>query len=428
MPWSLFLGLIAYYLTLVHFVSTESTQYCESGLSRNQNEDIQFCVGLNIYENVSSHSHDFFLTINYVHQKGDQKGWLSVGLGEVMQGALMFVIYGDPLDSKPPFLSIRSTRGHHDPVPITDVETNGVEIRLLRSEWLSRSDTDVAIIELVCFSCELWPGTPVSASTTAQSWIWAWNSQQEFPEFSYDAPLEGHAHLPTPGGWGSFYIDMAQSFGPMSAPGIRPGVTAYGAYAASPKVSSKQGILLIHGLCMSFVFLLILPAGVIALRSGIVRAFKYHWLIQVAASSVIIVGVIAGFLLKSEIDSTHQTIGLITGISLLIQSILGWRHHVVFLRIRHRTWLSHSHIWLGRLIMIAGWANLVTGLSLHGYKASTYNIIGLVVVGEASSLFYWILRQQRKSEGKISGHEAEMPMTEASEPNYFAIDSDDEDV
>ncbi|KAI0378055.1 iron reductase domain protein [Hypomontagnella monticulosa] len=435
------IALIANLFTLFHLAAAEPVQYCKDGVKSNQ---IDFCMGMLMHHNDSTSSHDLYLTMSVTRPDSTSHGWTAIGLGEIMEGALMFIVYGDPLSSEQPIVSIRKSIGHKQPTLVTREDMNGADLRVMRADWHpspSSPGSTVAMVSLVCYSCHLWPGTEISAESTSQPWMWAWNSKQKFSVFTYDAHLKMHAHHAGKGGWGNFYVDMSRSVNnwhnPPSFPPIRPGVHALGV-SESPGLSAAYGmewlkhnpVLHLHGLLMGVAFLVLFPLGVLAIRSGRTGAFKYHWVLQLAASGLTATGFVLGLMLGNKIDTFHQVLGISLTACLGIQSILGWRHHMVFLRLRHRTWLSHSHIWLGRFMMIGGWSNLITGLILRGYSGLFIAVMGFTVGSEAIGLTTWMVWTKIKS---ARAEQANKPHTDAhtdSTAQYFALggDEDDDDV
>ncbi|KAI0890160.1 iron reductase domain protein [Annulohypoxylon maeteangense] len=432
-------SLAASIIPLARLVASEPIQYCRNGAETNE---IDFCMSMLTHYNASTSAHDLFLTMSVLRPDSTPVGWTAIGLGEVMEGALMFIIYGDPLASKKPVVSIRKSIGHVQPTLITEEDKkDGAELHLLRADWQeSPSDprTVSAVMSVVCYSCHLFPGTKISATSKSQPWLWAWNNKQEFDDFPYDAHLKMHAHHAGKGGWGNFYVDMSRALNtwksPPSPPSIIYGMKAIGV-SESPGMSAAYGIawlknnpiLHVHGILMGIAFLFLFPLGVLAMRSGRMKAFKYHWVIQLIASGFTVAGFALGLVLGRKVDTFHQILGITLVASLGLQGILGWRHHMVFLRLRRRTWLSHSHIYLGRFMMIGGWTNLVTGLVLRGYSRLSVGIMGFVVGFEAVALTAWLLwkrikaaRAERMNKSNPDGNKDDLT-------NYFALDDLDDD-
>ena len=93
------------------------------------------------------------------------------------------------------------------------------------------------------------------------------------------------------------------------------------------------------------------------MRGGIPNAFRYHWIIQGVASLTSLVGMLLGILLSRAYIRWHQYLGFLLLICLIVQSLLGWRHHMIYLLIKQKTILSTAHVWLGRFVLVFGWTS-----------------------------------------------------------------------
>lgn len=267
----------------------------------------------------------------------------------------------------------------------------------------------------------LWPGTLISATAKSQPWIWAWNPDQDFPVFSIDAHLEMHAHHSTSGGFGNFYVDVARAVntasGRVSLPPIRPYVARLdtseapaGLWAAFLAIVLSPA-LHFHALLMGIALFVLFPAGILAMRSGVKEAFRYHWILQVAGSTSISYGMITGLLMRWKINSVHQSIGIGIAVATGLQGILGWRHHVMVMESGHGTWVSDAHVLLGRLVMIAGWSNMVTGMMLYGYSIDPMVIVGALGLVEMAGISLWIWRNSSKEDVVQHGSEGSSQST-----------------
>jgi len=404
------------YAQWIPVVAAEPVQFCKFGSPERSDEDIDFCMGALLYQNISSNAHDMFLTMTFHRHEGSALGWTAIGLGTVMKGSLMFIVYGDPLSHEEPIVSIRTATGHKQPTLLTKSDMdNGMDLRVIRSSWLldeshhqdSRHPSYIARVSLVCYSCHLWSGTEISAQSKSQPWIWAWNAKQKFDVFSFDAHLDMHKHHAGAGGWGNFYLDMSRSIStaqfPPSLPPIRPKVATLGASDTPMRFSDSIVSMTIgrgsylHGIVLATAFLLLFPAGVIGLRAGSPKSFTYHWMIQVCASIFLLLGVGLGLLKNQKINTAHQWIGIALAFSIGIQGLLGWWHHRRFIRLHRRTWVSHGHLWLGRLVMVAGWGNVIGGLLLRGYKKNDTIVVFVTVATclQAVGLSGWVFWMQR---------------------------------
>ena len=236
-------------------------------------------------------------------------------------------------------------------------------------------------LELVCFSCDKWGGSPVSIQSAKQSWIWAANKDQMLKSDDVNAELQIHSHkgrsrtlqLVTSSvpcrvdkTIGQFTMDMTKSKTELSHPAV-PGVQKGRKPINAARVEEKkpgnnliQRLITIHGIVLSIAFMILFPAGVTALRSGSSKGFKYHWVIQSTAMAFAFVGFCLAlyFSWGRFFTHPHKIIGEALFFCLVAQPILGWKHHVNFVRVRHRTAVSHWHIWIGRAILGLGMINV----------------------------------------------------------------------
>lgn len=326
----------------------------------------------------------------------------------------MFIVYGDPMRHQAPLISIRGATGHHQPTLVTREDVGGADLRVIEAAWMNPTGasggTDrqdyVAKVHLICYSYALWPGALISATTKSQPWIWAWNPNQDFSVYSFDAHLKMHAHHSTSGGFGTLYVDMARAVktvpGPVSLPPIRPHIatlgtseTSAGLWAAFSTIVLNSTLHL-HAPLMGTAFLVLFPAGFLALRSGAKKAFRYHWVVQLAGSTSIFCGMILGLLMQHNINTAHQRIGIAIAIATGLQGILGWRHHVKFLETGQRTWLSDAHLLLGRSVTIGGWSNMVINMMLYKYSIEPMVIVGVLGLLEMVGVNLWIRRTSSK--------------------------------
>ncbi|KAL3475422.1 hypothetical protein BJX99DRAFT_158099 [Aspergillus californicus] len=423
---------------LFDFGAAEPVQYCRFG--HGHDATVDFCLGITTHYNASSDSHDMYTSIQVT--RSSALGWTAIGTGSMMAGSLMFIVYGDPSSSehKAPTVSVRTIDGHHQPHLLSEDDTGGVDVRLLAADWVPDADAghdhpvSVARVALVCYSCGKWSGTPILADATAQPWIWAWNDAQRFDKYSTDEHLKVHDYHPGNGGWGRFYVDMARSLNrDVSAPPppqIRPGVSALGASEIPGGWSWMDPIGYVHGLMMATAFLILFPTGVFAMRSGSKKSFQYHWILQAVASVFILVGMALGLIRAHRIDSVHHWIGLIVAACSIVQIVLGWRHHVLFVRIRRRQWASYGHIWLGRVFLLLGWSNIITGLLLTGRGWSWLVVATCFILVDVVALIGWVWFATRRGRRETRlNWEEETPLypLDSRGDEYFAVAVDDDD-
>lgn len=373
-----------------------------------------------------------------------------------MSGALMFIIYGDPSSTYPPTLSVRTTPGHAAPIPIAEDSTGkqsiekGFDTQVLKSEWISDDsspDTVMALISVAIRSATLWGGTDIDMTAPLQPFIWAYSPTQSFNgDFRANTDLKMHDHQT---GYGNFYMDLSSSFLNATietppAPSIIPNRIVVAALdrapdsdpSSTPAAMSFRNLMWhIHGAMMTFSFLLLFPAGILAIRSGHAAAsFSWHWRLQLAASVLALLGMALGLLLSRAIVLWHQFVGLVLIVALPLQVWAGWRHHVGYVEYRSRTrFISDGHIWLGRVVLVAGWVNLVTGLLLRGYGYAVIGGMGMTIVGEALGLG-WAWDRWRVGRGILAarssakaGSRRRLGEGADADEQYFALVDQDQD-
>ncbi|KAL9116984.1 MAG: hypothetical protein Q9187_006482 [Circinaria calcarea] len=416
--------------------------------------DVQFCkpnpphlcLALSTYENTTSASHDFYLSLTFRRPTASPLGWTAVGIGSSMAGAVMIVVYGDPASSEPPTVSIRTATGHRQPTLLSAADElpaltglaseftrDKADIRVVRSVWEPSTDkAPQATISLLLYSRSV-----KSLLSTSQPWIWAVNPMQELSSFGPDANLNIHTSN------GRFFVDMPRSFSPGDLPPdfpiiypsklnigtsespmwdkpSQPGTTT----TSTLNPALRANLWHLHGLLMSISFLLLFPLGILAIASSSPRAFTYHWKLQLLASVFALLGITLAITLSTAIVLVHQYVGFLVAVLLFLQVTAGYRHHVLFLRYKHRTWISQTHIWLGRSVVVIGWMNLVAGMLRGGYGKLGIGAVELLMVLEMIVLVLWLVRKwtrMRKTAGE-GGKGAPQIVTRGEDgEEYFAL-------
>ncbi|KAL6884327.1 hypothetical protein HDV57DRAFT_453457 [Trichoderma longibrachiatum] len=426
-------------LLLPLLASASPSQYCLLGLPR---AEADFCIALSLYHNHSSSAHDIYLSLSVRRPVGNSSsaalGWTAVGAGPKMAGSLMFVLYGDPeaSDSAGPTLSVRTVKtGHARPVLITQEDTKSqLDVRVAQTSWTKTEGAEsssayVASASAVCYGCSEWPSAEISPESTSQPWIWAWNDHQDMKAFAADQQLEMHSLVD--GGYGHFYVDMhsATSHHADGFPAISYEKDAQNVGTSDrPMTGSKTGLwqkLLsrplahLHGFFMMTSFLLLFPLGAVAIRSGSDKAFKHHWAVQAIATASALSGAVTAIIMSDSVfASPHQIAGLAIVGLLPLQALLGWRHHMDFIRIFRRTWISYAHIALGFTILVSGWANVLAGLLLYGLGKFGIALVALLIFAEAGGVGVWsylAARRRALTRGRVQKE------TESSAA-YFALE------
>lgn len=424
---------------LVFALAGDPAQYCRYGYAEGE---IDFCMGVVALHNRSTNAYDLYMRMRVT--RSSALGWTAIGTGPEMDGSLMFIVYGDPRSGDAPVLSIRAAQGHHQPEVLSPATAGESQMRIIWADWAPGRlpGTHAAELAFICYACSRWPGTPISASSSSQPWIWAWNDKQDMGDFRADAKLQMHKHHAGNGGWGVFYVDMARTISEEehlpSLPPLRSGVETHGTsnepIGASGLLESLKARPLVyaHGILLIAAFLLLFPAGVAALRFGSPRAFTYHWTMQLAGSLSAGIAIILGLVMSRGRPylTVHQCLGVVVALVLSAQGFLGWSHHLTFLKIRRRTWVSHAHIWAGRLIMLFGWVNIITGLSLSGHRQTAIAFTVLEVLGALLPCI-WIAVVRFRSRRRNIAKPDQQGTAEFALGNevdkYFSLEQDDED-
>jgi hypothetical protein len=300
--------------------------------------------------------------------------------------------------------------------------------------------------------------SPLSATTSSQPFIWAWNDRQVFDAdeggYTPDAKLHMHSHGKRSGGFGKFYVDMWRALSntsssagdhdvklPLDGEGILLLGTSESPIGVSGWFASlwENPVARAHGFVMGLAFVVLFPSGAALIRVGGKPGvpFRRHWVVQAVATGLAWTGAVLGLIISGwrRPSTAHQWLGvsLVFG-GLVGQVVLGWAHHVRFVRTRRRSWISYGHIWVGRGIVVGGWVNVVLGLLLAGRLTWGVVLLGGLVSVEAVVLgkFLWTAQQRAQKqqaasgEGEGEGH-ALMPR-DAGADDYFVLEmSDDED-
>ena len=419
-----------------HEKSRGYIQYCRSFSGDSIERDPGFCVATTHYQNASTSQSDLLVTIHVRRRENPPQGWIAVGLGSVMNGALMVVIYGDPASSKAPTVSMRTTKDHAAPHLLAPAETGDVSFDVHHASWTTyEHDTDLhtAEVELGMRKSTLWPGTTISVAANAQPWIWASNAEQKFDDFKDDADLEFHGKGDSR--FGGFYADMKSAASDAGAappfPSINPSERMIGAAEDAASLGGEEHTSdfswRLHGSLMGATFLVFMPAAVVALRSSTPRSFQLHWSLQLVAGLCFASGMALALYLHSDIIHVHQWVGLVLGGLLAGQAVLGWRHHMTFLSTKRRTWFSTAHIWLGRVILPVGALNLILGMLLRNVMALWVIAAAVLIAMEAAALIIYVrrasARQARAAASATSDDIAFAPLNE-EEDEAFVLDEE----
>ena len=184
-----------------------------------------------------------------------------------------------------------------------------------------------------------------------------------------------------------------------------------------------------HGLTMSTAFLLLYPAGYIAIRSGFApsRSFRGHLLLQLAGSAFLLCGLGFGLLLSKGISTTHQALGLVVALAVIVQSLVGHKHHQIFVQTKKRSRYSDIHIWLGRTVLVAGWINVLLGLNLAEAGVGLYIGFLIMLCVDVALLVMVLLKSKRMGASKQNEQSKDDQGLLENEEQSFALTGDEDD-
>lgn len=132
--------------------------------------------------------------------------------------------------------------------------------------------------------------------------------------------------------------------------------------------SNTRTMLIAHGVLASLAFVILFPAGAIAVRLASFPGIVWvHAAFQVFAFVVYIAAFGLGVYIATQnklLDHAHPIIGIVVLALVFFQPIGGLLHHSMFKKHGHRTIWSHAHVWGGRVAITLGIINGGLGLQL----------------------------------------------------------------
>ncbi|XMA17515.1 hypothetical protein WAI453_010306 [Rhynchosporium graminicola] len=338
--------------------------------------DLQISIGL--VQNSSSNAVDFHISM--VSRFGTKGGWAALGTGHGMAGSLMFMMY--TIDAKSPHLTIGTSHGHAQPKSNPDLPT----VSVVKS--LSTAGNSMQL-DFVCYGCDQWPGMDVSSD--AQQFIWA----KRLTHVRSEKVLGIHSEL------GFLQVNLKQAFTDRD---MHPSMGA-----TTDKVSKSMpryaGI--IHGAVLGASFMMFYPIGVVIIHGSSLRnAFTYHWILEVSLTTTCILTIGSGVYLSPsgvkfrDYLGMHQMLGGLVCCGLILQILSGYRHHVTFLRTIRKSWWSHGHIWLGRVVLTLGVVNTKLGLDCSGSQGRVVILWWTSLGAYVACLVYILVRKCGRKNAK----------------------------
>jgi hypothetical protein len=151
-------------------------------------------------------------------------------------------------------------------------------------------------------------------------------------------------------------------------------------------------MLIAHGVLASLAFVILFPAGAIAIRlASFPGVVWFHALFQIFAYLVYIAAFGLGVYIASEmemLDHYHPIIGIVVFVLVFLQPAFGWLHHMLFKKYQSRTLWSYVHIWLGRVAITLGIIN--GGLGLHWADSMNMSSKGGIIAYTVIAVVMWL--------------------------------------
>lgn len=326
-------------------------------------------------------------------------GWGAVGSGTRMDESLMFVIYASGKDNGVT-VSVRTAHGHDTPEATNDIDLVVLSTTIQNSTMTAN---------VVCYNCTKWSsGSSIDVNSTKQPWIWAVGPGDSLVSASQSANFNQHASN------GNFFADMtaARSDSPTTAPNI----SGTSNVNTKPLSSAFSALVVIHAIGLAGSFFLLFPLGVILLRWF--GSFKFHWMLQVAASTICLVGLICAISLSvldpeyASFNQTHQILGIIAVAVLLPQIYFGYSHHRNYKKLGQRTTVSHLHLWSGRSVVLLGMVNAVLGFVLADSNtgAVVVAVLAVTILVITALVVFFGAKKRRSALTANSSHSSDIAL------------------
>lgn len=381
-------------------------QYCS--------DDPEFCFAVTLQQNSSTDGHDVFVTLTA--KPTEAGGWTSVGFGSKMKDSLMFIIYAAQ-DSEELVTNVSTAEGHVVPTPLPGYTDH---IQVLRTDV---SETQY-FAQFACYACDTWSPAEIDVQGNA-SFIYAANTLQEFSSASSSLSIHNHHGVlvgDLSAAWKAHKDDRIPEIQGTETIGFSH-VPHHHGHDDDEGEEPLFSPLRVHGVIMTIAFMGLFFAGNLSIRLPLIRAFKYHWVIQLSASILALGSALYMFLRASHFD-THKIIGLVVVCSLIAQAAAGYKHHIDFVRIRRKTIFSLVHRWLGRSIFVVGTLNVGLGMYYMGWSTMALFAWFVIWSAELVSFAYVVVQHQRRTIREDRGH---IIATRDSESEIFDIGDDLED-
>lgn len=305
-----------------------------------------------------------------------------------MEGANIFVIYADGQGNVT--LSPRQGLGEFEPEH--DTRAN---VTLLEGSGIKGNRM---VANVMCSNCHRWNGGSTDFTSSSGDWLHASRPGDPLDSTNVNENIQEHddraifiwKYTPAHGGPDvNPFVASARTNGVSSPPPASGG---------SDSDSSGDGdgdddddveelpidiMITAHGSLASVVFLVLFPVGAMVIRIFSLPVWV-HAGIQIFTYCCFIAAAGLGIYIAKSLDllmNHHPIIGITLLALLFFQPLFGLLHHTSYKKVQRRTFISHLHIWEGRVAIILGMINGGLGIQIAGNVKKGYIIAYAVVAG-----------------------------------------------
>ncbi|CAD6587866.1 MAG: hypothetical protein CYPHOPRED_004159 [Cyphobasidiales sp. Tagirdzhanova-0007] len=301
-------------------------------------------------------------------------GWMAFGVGHAMKGADMNIVW--PNSDGSWTVSHRTSSGHVMPTEVPGSLPSDVQV-LTALSTSSGNATTVSLLRALApsYSTTASAGDTLARSS-AQPIIYAFSSANPGSSASNAILKQHNSHA-----YGATTIDLSANNTATASGGIP---------IAGPATSmSHDTIILAHAIIGSIAWMIISPLAILIATYG--RGwrhwFRTHQLLQTVLTTLLtLVAVILACVAVNQHNtkhwsSSHQTIGLIILIVLVVQVVLGaYNHHKYSPDRTKKPWRNIAHIILGIGLTALGFAQVRLGMPLYSTRYGDNTPRGVVVI------------------------------------------------
>ncbi|KAI8939681.1 hypothetical protein NX059_003439 [Plenodomus lindquistii] len=326
--------------------------------------------------------------------------WVALGQGSNgMSNANVFIIYQDGTGNVT--LSPRHSRG--EMMPLYD---SSIDAQLLAGSGVSNG---VMKANVRCGNCNSWQDGSMDFRASSGGFIHARLGGPSLDSTDVEQGFGVHST------YGQFSWPFTSAVGgastnPFQDTTLTANITSSTAGGGGSGVNTAT-MIWCHGIFASVAFVLLFPLGGILIRVGNFPGLIWvHAGLQMFAWVVFATSFGLGLyygIIDEYMSEDHIIIGLVVVALMTFQPLLGWLHHLRFLRTGARSIFSHGHIWIGRSAIILGIVNGGLGIKLSS-QTNKYKIVYSVFAGifgtaYLAAIAYGEMMRKRKHSTASSG-------------------------